>query len=110
MTIDWVHFTPLSSLAGGIAGSLACRRARSWRRCFMGTGFATVFVVRHVLDRRLLAGSLMFGVGWGAARAASVPRAASLRAPERAGYCWRKCVGGSPIAALNIAVNALSLA
>jgi hypothetical protein len=45
MTNDWVHFTPLSSLAGGIAGSLACRRARSWRRCFMGTGFATVFVV-----------------------------------------------------------------
>jgi hypothetical protein len=89
MTIDWVHFTPLSSLAGGIAGSLACRRARSWRRCFMGTGFATVFVVRHVLDRRLLAGSLMFGVGWGAARAASVPRArrpfARLSVPATAG-------------------------
>ena len=42
MNIDWVHFTPWSSLAGGLTIGAAAA-------AFMLAGFATVFVVRHLL-------------------------------------------------------------
>ncbi len=71
MTLDWTHFTPWASLAGGlllglasslfillngrilgvsgILGGLLSPRSLAATVAFMAAGFAVVFVVRHVI-------------------------------------------------------------
>ncbi len=71
MTIDWNHFTPWASLAGGVLLGLASALFILVNGRVLGIsgilGGAMHLPTASAIDRRLVIGSLVFGAGWGLA-------------------------------------------